>query len=194
MPFIDLPAHQLAAVPRTAVGALRTALLRDVGPGGAAYLQEAGYAGGDSLYAAFRAWLADAHGGAAPEELALEDFQARVADFFRAAGWGSLAIGTVRDAVAAIDSGDWGESDAEAGLEHTGCHLSTGMFAAFFGHLAGAPLAVLEVECRSAGGSRCRFLVGSAEVMQHVYDGLSAGQGYEEALAAVAAAESTAGA
>ena len=193
MAFIDLPSHGLAAIPRDAVGALRAALLRDVGPHAAAYLQEAGYAGGDALFAAFRAWLAERE-SAGPEDLALPAFQARAAEFFREAGWGPLEITSLHDAVAALDSDAWGESDAAAGLEHTGCHLSTGMFAAFFGHLAGAPLAVLEVECRSAGSSRCRFLLGSTEVMQHVYDGLSAGAGYEEALGAVAAAEGTGGA
>ena len=193
MSFIDLSAHGHAAVPRASIGALRTALLRDLGPGAAAYLQEAGYAGGEALYDAFRAWLADAHAGAAPEDLDLDTFRARVGAFFAAAGWGALEVSAVQDAVAALDADDWAESDAGAGLDHTGCHLSTGMFADFFGRLAGAPLAVLEVECRSAGASRCRFLVGSAEVMQHVYDAMSAGQGYEEALGAVAAAESAAG-
>lgn len=184
MPFIDLSANALAAVPRTALGALRAALLRDVGPGAAAYLQEAGYAGGEATYEAFRAWLAE-HQGAAPEALDLEAFQALVAEFFQSAGWGSLAVSALADAVAALDASDWSESDPAAGLEFNGCHLSTGMFAAFFGHLASAPLAVLEVECRSAGAERCRFLVGSAEVMQHVYDTMSAGQHYEEALNSV---------
>jgi uncharacterized protein len=189
MSFIDLSDSGLAAVPRAAIGALRAALLRDMGPGAAAYLQEAGYAGGEATYEAFRAWLAAEHGGAAPEALDLPTFRARVAAFFEAAGWGPLHVGAIADAVAALDSEDWGEADAGAGLEHTGCHLSTGMFADFFGRLAGAPLAVLEVECRSAGADRCRFLVGSAEVMQHVYDAMSAGQHYEDALQAVAAAE-----
>jgi hypothetical protein len=44
---------------------------------------------------------------------------------------------------------------------------------------------VLEVECRSMGHSRCRFLLGNAEVMEHVYGELSRGVGYEEAVEAV---------
>jgi hypothetical protein len=47
--------------------------------------------------------------------------------------------------------------------------------------MAGEPLAVMEVECRAAGNDRCRFLLGSAEVMQALYDGMAAGQSYEEA-------------
>jgi hypothetical protein len=60
------------------------------------------------------------------------------------------------------------------------------MFADFFGRVADAPLAVMEVECRSAGGERCRFLLGSTDVMQTVYDGISQGYGYEDAVAGAA--------
>jgi hypothetical protein len=60
------------------------------------------------------------------------------------------------------------------------------MFADFFGRVADAPLAVMEVECRSTGAERCRFLLGSAEVMQAVYEGMSQGIGYDEAVAGAA--------
>jgi hypothetical protein len=59
------------------------------------------------------------------------------------------------------------------------------MFADFFGRIADAPLAVLEVECRSAGAKRCRFLVGNADVMEHVYDTMGRGDGYDDALSEV---------
>ena len=74
----------------------------------------------------------------------------------------------------------------ETPLEQVGCSYSAGMFADFFGRVADAPLAVMEVECRSAGGQRCRFLLGSADVMQAVYDGMSQGLGYEDAVSASA--------
>ena len=73
------------------------------------------------------------------------------------------------------------EADPASGLEYPGCHLTTGMFADFFGRLAGTPLAVMEVECRSMGTQRCRFLIGGAEVMQQVYDQMAEGVSYEEA-------------
>ena len=50
------------------------------------------------------------------------------------------------------------------------------------GAVAGAPLAVMEVECRSMGSERCRFLLGSSETMQHIYDGMSQGVHYDAAL------------
>ena len=182
--MLDLTTNQLAALPRASLIALRTALLRDAGPGAAAYLQEAGYAGGGALFETFRAWLA-ARGAGVPEELDVATFEARATEFFREAGWGSLKVGALDDAVATLDTADWAEADPESRLDHPGCHLTTGMFADFFGRVADEPLAVLEVECRSMGDVRCRFLIGSAEVMAYVYEALGRGVGYEEALAEV---------
>jgi predicted hydrocarbon binding protein len=182
--MLDLTTNHLAALPRASLGALRAALLRDAGPAAAAYLQEAGYAGGGALFESFRGWLA-AHDAGAPEELDVPTFEARATEFFREAGWGSLRVGSLREAVATLDSEDWAEADPESRLDHPGCHLTTGMFADFFGRVAGEPLAVLEVECRSMGDARCRFLIGSAEVMGHVYDELGRGVGYEEAVPGV---------
>ncbi len=182
---IELADHQLVALTRASLSALREALVRDAGPAAAAYLQDAGYAGGDTLFASFTAWLQD-RGEGPPEGLDLDVFEQRASEYFRDAGWGSLAIGTLRDAVATLDSADWGEADPASGVDHPSCHLTTGMFADFFGRIADHPLAVLEVECRSAGDSRCRFLVGNADVMTHVYDELWRGVTYEEAVQAVA--------
>ena len=181
---LDLASHQMVALTRASLAALRAALLRDGGPGAAAYLQEAGYAGGEALVDSFRDWLR-ARGLPAVEELPLEEFEQHATDYFRDAGWGSLRISSLRDAVAVLDTADWGEADPSAGLDFPGCHLTTGMFADFFGRIADFPLAVLEVECRSMGHARCRFLLGNAEVMEHVYGELSRGVGYEEAVEAV---------
>ena len=119
------------------------------------------------------------------EELAVEEFERFATDYFRDAGWGSLKVGTLNDAVATLDSTDWGESDPAGGMDHPACHFTTGMFADFFGRIADTPLAVLEVECRSMGAPRCRFLVGNAAVMEHVYDEMGRGVDYEEAVGSV---------
>jgi hypothetical protein len=58
------------------------------------------------------------------------------------------------------------------------------MLADFFGRLAGEPLAAMEVECRSMGAPRCRFLVGSSEMLQHIYDEMSRGVSYEQVAVA----------
>jgi predicted hydrocarbon binding protein len=177
---IDLAASQLVAFPRPSLAALRAALIRDTGGAFAGYLQEAGYAGGESVFTAFRAALASA-GMPDAESLSLTEFETQAAKFFQSTGWGSLAISSLHGVAALIDSEDWAEADPASGMQYPACHYSTGLFADFFGRTAAAPLAVLEVECRSSGSNRCRFLVGSAEVMGHLYDRMAAGAGYADA-------------
>ncbi len=182
---IDLPEHEMLALSRSAFTALRNALLRDADIAGATYLQEAGYAGSEAVFASFRRWLRGRM-DAEPGELSMEEFAASASEYFESTGWGSLRLGALRDAVATVDSENWAEADPAAALDQPGCHLTTGMLAGFFGELADAPLAVLEVECRSTGAPRCRFLLGAAEVMSQVYDDVERGVGYEEAVAGVA--------
>jgi predicted hydrocarbon binding protein len=179
---LDLTSSGMLAITRDALNALRGALVRDTGPSAAAYLQEAGYAGGGQLFEGFRQWLSS-RGKSAPEALGVEQFQREVTEFFRQAGWGSLHVGALHDSVATVDSIDWGEATPNERLDHPSCHLTTGMFTDFFGRVANAPLAVMEVECRSAGAERCRFLLGSTEVMTPVYDEMSRGTSYETAVA-----------
>src|ERR687888_124244 len=114
---IDLADHQLVALSRRALAALRAALYRDSAPSAAAYLQEAGYAGGGTGYVSFRDWLRE-RGGPAPEELGVGEFQHEASAYFREAGWGTITVGSLRDTVATIDSEDWGEADPESHLEH----------------------------------------------------------------------------
>jgi predicted hydrocarbon binding protein len=182
---MDLIGSGMVAVTRDALAGLRNALMRDLGYAAAGYLQEAGYAGGGALFDAFRGWLA-ARGATEPEALSMSAFQLHATEFFREGGWGSLEVGELHETVATLDSADWGEATPGAGLAHPGCHMSSGMFADFFGRVAGLPLAVMEVECRSAGFERCRFLLGSSDVLQQVYEGMAAGSGYEDAVGAAA--------
>ena len=177
---IDLPNNALVALTRPSLVALRTALFRDVGPNAAAALQEAGYAGGQALYDAFSHWL-HARGLGSPESLAAAEFGLRATEFFGEMGWGSLELGAL-ESVATIDSPDWAESDPAYPLDFPGCYYTAGVMADFFGRLAGEQLAVMEVECRSAGAHRCRWLVGSGEVMQRVYDAMGQGVAYDEAV------------
>jgi predicted hydrocarbon binding protein len=181
---IQLGGSGMLALTRDALATLRASLFRDLGGDAAGYLQEAGYAGGGALFEAFGAW-ARAHGHGDPESISAADFQQRATEFFGDLGWGSLTLGTLGDAIATLDSDDWGEADPNAGMEFPGCHLTTGMFADFFGRLAGTPMAVMEVECRSMGSGHCRFLLGSADSLHHVYEEMSRGTSYEDAAAAV---------
>jgi len=178
---IDLAANGMVGLTRDALVTLRSVLFRDAGANAAAYLQEAGYAGGSALYQAFVAWSA-AHGLPAPENISAPDFERRAAEFFAELGWGVMSVNTLNDAVLTLDSTNWAESDPASAMEYPGCYLSAGLLADFFGRLAGTPLAVMEVECRSMGSHRCRFLLGSTETMQYVYDGMTTGIPYETTI------------
>ena len=68
---LDLAENGMLAVTRDALAALRNATMRDAGHAAAGWLQEAGYAGGASLFEAFRGWLGR-RGADAPEALALD--------------------------------------------------------------------------------------------------------------------------
>ncbi|MFA6168206.1 MAG: V4R domain-containing protein [Gemmatimonadaceae bacterium] len=175
-----LASTPLVALPRQSLAALRSALMRDLGGGFATYLQEAGYAGGDAIFTSFREWLA-ARGGNA-EGVGFAEFQGLAAEFFRDTGWGTLEIGTLNDVVITLDSGDWAEADPTLNVGFPACYYSMGLLADFFGRMAEAPLACYEVECRSNGAARCRFLLGSAEVIGQVYQRMSEGVGYEAAV------------
>lgn len=175
---IDLPAAGMLGLGHEAVATLRDALLRDMGPDAAGYLQQAGYAGGDAVYNAFTSWLA-AEGHTAPESLDVAGFARLASEFFTDLGWGSFSFvsGTP---VATIDSPDWIEATGMSGTEQPGCHVGTGLLAAFFGRVADQPLAVMEVECRASGAGHCRFLLGSADVMQEVWERIARGEAYSD--------------
>jgi predicted hydrocarbon binding protein len=181
---IDLADHHLVALSRSALAALRAALLRDAGPAAASCLQEAGYAGGETVFASFSDWLRE-WANTDPDALDVEEFQTRASEYFQQAGWGTLTIASLNDAVATVDTEDWGEADPSAKLDHPSCHLTTGMFADFFGRVSDVPLAVLEVECRSMGAHRCRFLLGSGDVLTYVFQEIERGTPYEKAVESV---------
>ena len=138
-------------------------------------LREAGFAGGDSVHAAFERWLGETSSGASAGtgDLALDEFADRTTRFFRDAGWGDVTFShDDADGVAIVDIENCWEGDA--GENASGCHLTTGMLAAFFGRIAGFPVAVLETECCEGGASRCRFLMGNADVMNYKWEELRA--------------------
>ncbi len=134
-------------------------------------LREAGYAGGDAVFGAFERWLAEnpSAGGAyrllAPE-LSLDDFTRLASRFFRDAGWGDVEFSPDEDqGVAQLVVRRCWECDGADPSDRPSCHITTGMFAAFFGRVADYPVSVMETECCSAGAAQCRFLLGNAEVM-----------------------------
>jgi hypothetical protein len=179
---IGLNENALVAITRDSLSALRAALFREVGPSAAAP------AAGGGIRRRARALrrvrpLAVVAPPPAPESLAAEDFGTRASEFFRDIGWGSVRVGELAS-VMTLDSSDWAEGDPDHPLDFPGCYYTAGAFAEFFGRVAGEPVAVMEVECRSMGTERSRFLVGATEIMQRVYDAMGEGVAYDQAVAA----------
>jgi predicted hydrocarbon binding protein len=166
---------------------LRAALERDTGLQAAGYLQEAGFAGGEGLYAAFNAWLATTYGVDRSADLDARYLSEALSGFLAELGWGSVTVTPLAGSALAIDSADWAEAASDAKGEYPSCHLSCGLLADFLGRISDGLVAVMEVECRSRGDARCRFLAGSPETLGTVYDRMAQGMTYDAALGAAGA-------
>jgi predicted hydrocarbon binding protein len=166
---------------------LRASLERDTGLQAASYLQEAGFAGGEGLYAAFSAWLTGAYGVDRPADLDSRYLGEALSAFFAELGWGSVSVTPVGASALALDSPDWAEAQAESKGEYPSCHLTCGLLADFLGRISEGLVAVMEVECRSRGDARCRFLAGSPDTLGTLYDRMAQGMSYDAALGATGA-------
>ncbi|MGH7531255.1 MAG: V4R domain-containing protein [Gemmatimonadales bacterium] len=176
------PAGELA-IGRAALRQLHASLANRAGDQAVAVLQEAGYAAGEATYRAFAAWL-PAHAGVdRPEDLDAALLGGTLSEFFARAGWGRVAMQPIGVSALALDSDDWAEAEPGS-AESPMCFFSAGMLADFLGRLSDQPVAVMEVECRSRGDARCRFLSALPEVLERVYEAMTAGQSYEEGLGA----------
>jgi predicted hydrocarbon binding protein len=167
---------------RRVIHQLRASLERDTGLQAAGYLQEAGFAGGEELYGVFAEWLERTKRVDRPADLAEEFLSQVLQEFFAEQGWGTLSATPLGPSVLALDSTDWAEALDERHGEFPSCHLSCGLLADFLGRISQGLVAVMEVECRSRGDGRCRFLAGSPETLGTVYDSMAQGTGYAEAL------------
>lgn len=155
---------------------LRDLRLRVAGAsgGGPDALREAGYAGAGSLFDAFDSWLGE-RGLRRAEDLTIDEFSERAAEFFQAAGWGTVSFRSLHDALAVIDIENCWEAQLH-GQGETGCHLTTGTLAGFMGCLADYPVGVMEIECGTSARTSCRFLAGNADMLDHAYERLSRGE------------------
>lgn len=160
---------------------LRSVLERDLGDQAAQAMQEAGYAAGDELYDAWTGWLAERTGVTDPGELDERHLSQQLGAFFAGLGWGHLSV-TRLGAALAVDAEEWAEADPLSGSSAPSCHVTSGMLAGLLGRLAAGHVAVMEIECRSRGDERCRFLAGAPETLQAVYDGATAGRDYRDVL------------
>lgn len=174
------------AIPVASLAALRRALTSEVGADAAARaLASAGHAAGDALFSQMAA-APDEQARPSVEGVAESAFWRKLSTLFSSRGWGTLGHAPAHEGVGSLESADWVEADTEAGASRPSCFFSTGMIANILGNAAGAPIAVLEVECRSQGDARCRFLFGSTEAMQALYDRVGSGESVDAALSRLA--------
>ncbi len=167
---------------RQSIRHLRLVLEREAGGQAATWLQEAGFAGGESLYGVYAEWLAGRFAVDRPSALDVRHLGETLSGFFQENGWGPVRVTPLTPAVIAVDSVDWWESDPGAGAAYPSCHLSSGLLAELLSRISETTLGVMEVECRSAGDSRCRFLAGAPETLQILYERMAQGTHYLEAL------------
>jgi predicted hydrocarbon binding protein len=167
---------------RRVIHQLRASLERDAGIQAATHLQEAGFAGGEELYEAFARWLAEEQKVDSPADLDMQFLGEALSQFFADQGWGKLTAMPLGSAVLALDSTDWAEALDQPQGEFPSCHLSCGLLADFLGRISQGLVAVMEVECRTRGDSKCRFLAGAPETLSILYERMAQGTGYVEAL------------
>ncbi len=172
-----------------AMHALRTTLERETGQRAATILQETGFAAGDAFYTGLRDYVKETYGVAKAEALDGQYLSEALSGYLHDAGWGDVSVEQLGSAVLAVDSPNWAES-RKGGATYPACHFSTGSFADLFTRLGGSQTAVIEVECRSKGDDRCRFLVGSPETLTTVYERMAAGLSYQQSLGLESDAES----
>ncbi len=179
MTDIPLAAASLIALPPRALHTLRDRA-------GAQALQEAGYAAGETTFRAFAAWLPQATGVEHPGDLAAPRLAEVLSKFFGQLGWGTVQVTAIGGAALAVDAAEWPEATPDARLQYASCFFTSGMLADFMGRLGDASLAVMEVECRSRGDARCRWLLGAPETLTTLYEHMTKGEDY---LAVLGAAE-----
>jgi uncharacterized protein len=181
LPTLKFPPSTLAAIHRAALQDRSSAEA-------AALVRQVGFETGEGFLQAFSHWLEHHRQdpGADPATLAADDFWHHLSAFFGSLGWGRIEFEQLHAGVGALTSTSWAEADAASGARQPMCHFTTGMLADLLSRLIGSDLAVLEVSCRSRGDASCRFLIGGAEALQMVFEGLRQGQPVESAVESLA--------
>lgn len=168
-------------VGKRALHHMRTVLERETGAQAALLLREIGFATGAALWEAFEHWTREHHHVDGPSSLDSKYLAEALSGFFGEAGWGAVTMSELTPAVIALDMHHWAEAEVR-GAEYPSCHFSSGMLADFFTRLGGSQAAVMEVECASRGEHRCRFLVGSPDMLTYVYERMTTGMSYAQAI------------
>lgn len=112
-------------------------------------------------------------------------FWAALSHFFSKRGWGTLAHRAPHRAVGILTSRDWAESRPDRVKPDATCSFSAGYLSGLLSQLAGGPVAVLEIGCRTRGGSACEFAFGSETAIHDLYGRMLDGADLDSALEAL---------
>ena len=123
-------------------------------------LHGAGSASGDSLFESLTS-----HAERDPATLGRNGFWGELTRFLDGRGWGRLAHERIHPGLGLVRSEACGESDPETDSGEPSCAFTAGMLSGIFARLAGSPIAVLEVSCRSQGNGDCAFAFGSEQAV-----------------------------
>jgi predicted hydrocarbon binding protein len=166
---------------RRSLHQLRAALERSLGVQAAPLLQEAGFASGEAMTGALQDFVKARYGVDRMQDLDAGYFGEALSGFFSEQGWGELTVSPMGELVLLVDSSNWAEA-APGGGPYPSCHVSAGLLADIFSRIAGGQFAAMEVECRSRGDGRCRFLLAAPETLTLVYERMTHGMSYEASL------------
>ncbi|MEX0856249.1 MAG: V4R domain-containing protein [Gemmatimonadota bacterium] len=165
-------------LPASALRHLGRMIRREAGSlGGTHALQDAGFAAGEDFLQAFADEVGEPLG-----KLPAARFWTELDAFFEVRGWGRVEQVRLHPAFGVLHAHDWGESDPAGTEAQPGCAFSAGVLARMLGSIAGGPVAVLEVGCRSRGDGECSFLVGSELAIHEIYGHLLDGAPLDVAL------------
>ncbi|HUE96861.1 MAG TPA: V4R domain-containing protein [Longimicrobiaceae bacterium] len=175
----------LVRVPAGTFVAVQRVLASELDPQDAAdRVRRIGMETGRALYQLFRDRVA-APGGStgSVEDLESAAFWSRLEAFFHDLGWGGLEHERLHPGVISLWSTDWFESAAAGDLSQPSCQFTVGALGELFQEVTTLEVAVMEVRCRAAGAQECRFLIGSPEALGSVFERMSGGSHYREAVA-----------
>lgn len=112
-------------------------------------------------------------------------FWSSLSGFFSKRGWGTLNHDAPHPAIGILRTNDWAEARPEVNADEATCSFTTGYLSGLLTQLAGAPVAVLEVSCRSRGEASCAFAFGSETAIHNLYGTLLEGADMASALEAL---------
>lgn len=115
-------------------------------------------------------------------QLNADGFWSTLSQFFSKRGWGTLRHRSVHPAVGILSSADWAEARPDRMRSDATCGFSAGFLSGMLSQLAGGPVAVLEVDCRTRGGHACEFAFGSETAIHDLYGRLLDGADLDRAL------------